>query len=169
MVNTFPFGSDFIQLRQAMQELLHDSFVPSGGSRLPWSPGAGTRALAWSLPLDVYATPEEAVVIAAVPGMRPEQLEITYTDYTLTLAGSVPSAVDSEQAQDATWYVRERWSGQVQRTVTLPFEVDASKAEATFAHGIVRITLPKADWAKPHKIAIKAGSSQQAIGTGASS
>jgi HSP20 family molecular chaperone IbpA len=53
--------------------------------------------------------------------------------------------------------------------VTLPFEADASKAEATFEHGIVRITLPKADWAKPHKIAIKAGSGQQAIGAGANS
>jgi HSP20 family protein len=61
------------------------------------------------------------------------------------------------------------WSGQFQRTVTLPFEVDPAQAHATFEHGIVRITLPKAEWAKPQKIAIKAGSSQQAIGTGASS
>ena len=66
--------------------------------------------------------------------------------------------------------LRELWSGQFQRTVTLPFEVDASKAEATFEHGIVRITLPKAEWAKPQKIAIKAGSGQQeAIGAGSSS
>ena len=167
MVNTFPFGSDFVQLRQAMQELLQDSFVPSGGARYPWS--TGSRAMTWSLPLDVYATPEEAVVIAAVPGMSPEHLEITYTDNTLTLSGSVPSPTKTEQGQNATWYLRELWSGQFQRTVMLPFEVDASTAEATFEHGIVRIVLPKADWAKPHKIAIKAGSSQQAIGAGASS
>ena len=54
MVSQFPFGSDFVQLRQAMQELLQDSFVPSGGSRYPWS--TGSRAMAWSLPLDVYTT-----------------------------------------------------------------------------------------------------------------
>src|SRR3712207_106864 len=95
MVNTFPFGSDFVQLRQAMQELLQDSFVPSGGSR--YSLGTGTRAMARLLPLDVYATPEEAVVIAVVPGMNPEQLEITYADNTLTLSGSVPSWAESEQ------------------------------------------------------------------------
>ena len=167
MVNTFPFGSDFVQLRQAMQELLQDSFVPSGGSRYRW--GAGSGAMARPVPLDVYATPEEAVVIAAVPGMSPENLEITYTDNTLTLSGSVPSAAESEQGQQATWYLRELWSGQFRRTVTLPFEVDPGQAEATFEHGIVRITLPKAEWAKPQKIAIKASSGQQAIGAGASS
>src|ERR687898_1392498 len=167
MVNQFPFGSDFVQLRQAMQELLQDSFVPSGGSRSPWSIGSG--AMARPVPLDLYATPDEAVVIAAVPGMSPENLEITYTDNTLTLSGTVPSAVESEQGQNATWYQRELWSGQFQRTVTLPFEVDPAQAQATFEHGIVRITLPKAEWAKPHKISIKAGSGQQAIGAGAGS
>ena len=167
MVNTFPFGSDFVQLRQAMQELLQDSFVPSGGSRYGW--GAGARAMARPLPLDVYATPDEAVVIAAVPGMSPENLEITYTGNTLTLSGSVPGWAENEQARGATWYLHELWSGQFQRTVTLPFEVDPAQAEATFEHGIVRITLPKAEWAKPQKIAITADSSQQAIGAGVSS
>jgi HSP20 family protein len=167
MVNTFPFGSDFVQLRQAMQELLQDSFVPSGGSRSPWSTGSG--GMGRPVPLDVYATSDEAVVIAAVPGMSPENLEITYTDNTLTLSGSLPSAAQSEQGQNATWYLRELWSGQFQRTVNLPFEVDPAQAQATFEHGIVRITLPKADWAKPHKISIKSTNGQQAIGAGASS
>jgi HSP20 family protein len=109
------------------------------------------------------------VVIAAVPGMSPEHLEITYTDNTLTLSGTVPSAAESEQGQNATWYLHELWAGQFQRTVTLPFEIDPAQAQATFEDGIVRITLPKAEWAKPQKIAIKAGSGQQAIGAGANS
>jgi HSP20 family protein len=165
MVNTFPSGQDFVLLRDAMRQMLQESFVPSGGSRYPWS--TGSQAMAWALPLDVYATPDEAVVIAAVPGMSPESLEITYTDNTLTLSGTMPSAAESEQGQNATWYVHELWSGQFQRTVTLPFEVDPAKAQATFEHGSVRITLPKAEWAKPQKITIKAGS-QQAIGAGGS-
>ena len=150
-----------------MRQMLQESFVPSGGSRYPWS--TGSQAMAWALPLDIYATPDEAVVIAAVPGMSPEHLEITYTQNTLTLSGAVPNVAESEQGQQATWYLRELWSGQFQRTVTLPFEVDASQAEATFEHGIVRITLPKAEWTKPQKIAIKAGSGQRAIGTGSRS
>jgi HSP20 family protein len=167
MVNQFPLSSDFVLLRDAMNQLLTDSFVPSGGARSGW--GNGSQAMARPVPLDVYATPDEAVVIAAVPGMTPENLEITYTQNTLTLSGSVPNVAESEQGQQATWYLRELWSGQFQRTVTLPFEVDASKAEASFEHGIIRITLPKAEWTKPQKIAIKAGSSQQeAIGSGSS-
>ncbi len=168
MVSQFPLGSEFVHLREAMHQLLQDSFVPSGGSRYGTRPGPGTRAMRWPVPLDVYATPEEAVVIAAVPGMSPEHLEITYSQNALTLSGSVPSAAESEQGQGSTWYLRELWSGQFQRTVTLPFEVDASKAEATFENGIVRIALPKAEWTKPQKIAIKAGSGQEAISAGSS-
>jgi HSP20 family protein len=167
MVSQFPFGSDFVLLRDAMNQLLQDSFVPSGGGRNAWS--AGSQTLARPVALDVYATPDEAVIIAAVPGMSPENLEVTYTQNTLTLSGSVPNVAQSEQGQYATWYLRKLWSGQFQRTVTLPFEVDASQAEATFEHGIVRITLPKAEWTKPHKIAITAGSGQEAIGAGSRS
>jgi HSP20 family protein len=170
MVSQFPLSSDFVLLRDAMNQLLTDSFVPSGGGRSGWSNGTRNGMTARPMPLDVYVTPDEAVVIAAVPGMSPENLEITYTQNTLTLSGSVPNVAESEQGQNATWYLRELWSGQFQRTVTLPFEVDPSQAEATFEHGIVRITLPKAEWTKPQKIAITVGSSQQeAIGAGSSS
>ena len=166
MVNQFPLSSDFVLLRDAMNQLLTDSFVPSGGSRSGW--GGGSQAMARPVPLDVYATPDEAIVIAAMPGLNPEHLEITYTQNTLTLSGMFPSAADSEQGQNATWYVRELWSGRFQRTVTLPFAIDANQADATFEHGIVRIVLPKAEWARPHKIAIRAGGSQEAIGAGSS-
>jgi HSP20 family protein len=118
------------------------------------------------LPLDVYATENEAVVIAAVPGMTPEALDVTINQNTLTLSGAVPTAADSEQGQQATWYLQELGHGPFQRTVTLPFEVDASQAEATVEHGIIRIVLPKAEWTKPQKIAITAGSDQQAISAG---
>ena len=64
--------------------------------------------------------------------------------------------------------MHELWSGLFQRTVTLPFEVDSAQAQATFEHGIVHIALPKAEWVKPQKIAIKTGS-QQAIEAGADS
>ena len=165
MVSQFPVGSDFVLLRDAMNQLLSDSFVPSGGARSGWSTGSRARPM----PLDVYATPEEAIVIAALPGMNPQDLEITYTQNTLTLSGSVPNVAESDQGKNATWYAHELWAGQFRRTVSLPFEVDASQAEATFEHGLVRIALPKAERAKPQKIAIKAGSGQQeAIGVGSS-
>ena len=169
MVSQFPFGSDFVLLRDAMNQILSDSFVPSGGAWYGWSPGARNGAMARPVPLDVYATPDEAIVIAALPGLNREDLEITFTQDTLTLSGSMPNVAESDQGQNATWYAHELWSGQFQRTVSLPFEVDAGKAEATFENGLVRIALPKAERAKPHKIAIKAGSGQEAIGASACS
>jgi HSP20 family protein len=167
MVNQFPFSSEFVLLRDAMNQLLQDSLVPSGGSRVTW--GSNSRSLVQPVPLDVYATADEAVVIAAVPGLNPDDLDVTFSDNTLTLSGSVPSASESEQGKDATWYLRELWSGRFQRSVTLPFEVDASKAQASFEHGIVRITLPKAEWAKPQKIAVTTANGKQAITAGSAS
>ena len=161
MVNTFPLSQDFVLLRDAMKQLLEDSFVPSGGSRYR------TSTMARPLPLDLYATPDEVIIIAAAPGMNPQDLEITYTQNTITLSGSIPSAADSEQGKHATWYLHELWNGEFRRSVTLPFEVDASKAEATFENGVARITLPKAEWTKPRQIAIHSANGQRkAIGAG---
>ena len=68
MVSQFPLSSDFVLLRDAMNQLLQDSFVPSGGARSGWSTGTRNGTTARPMPLDVYATPDEAIVIAAVPG-----------------------------------------------------------------------------------------------------
>ena len=166
MVSQFPFGQDFVVLRDAMNQLLEESFVPSRGSRS--SSGNGTMVR--PLPLDVYATQEEAVIIAAVPGMSPQELEVTIDQNVVTLSGTVPTAAESEQGKGATWYLHELWHGQFRRSVTLPFEVDAGKADASFENGIVRILLPKAERAKPHKISIKTGNGkQEAIEAGSQS
>ena len=158
MVSQFPFGQDFVVLRDAMNQLLEDSFVPSRSSR---GSGNGNGTTVRPLPLDVYATQDEAVVIAAVPGMSSQDLEVTIDQNVVTLSGTVPTATESEQGKGATWYLHELWHGQFRRSVTLPFEVDAGKADASFENGIVRIMLPKAERAKPHKIAIKSGNGQQ--------
>ena len=161
MVSTIPFGQDFMVLRDAMNQLLEDSVVPARGGR-------GTNgAMVRPLPLDVYATQDEVVIIAAVPGMNPQDLEVTVNQNVVTLAGSAPNAAESEQGKGATWYLHELWHGQFRRSVTLPFEVDSGKAEATFEHGIVRIALPKAERAKPFRIEIKGGEGQpEAIAAG---
>jgi HSP20 family protein len=151
MVNAFP------GLRDALTRLLEDSVVPPRGGGAT-GPGVAPQPL----PLDVYATPDEAVIIAAVPGMTSQDLEVTVNQSTITVSGRLPSAVESEQGQGATWYLHELWHGPFRRSVTLPFEVDAGRAEATFENGIVRIVLPKAAQAKPQRIAIKPAGGQEA-------
>ena len=170
MVNTPYYAEPFLGLRQAMDQLLNESVV-STPFRSLWSRGGtGTSGqTAWPLPLDVYATEQEVVVVAAVPGMRPEDLQVTYNQGTLTLSGTIHNVAEGEEAKGATWYAHELWSGQFRRSLSLPFEVDADQADATFEYGIVRIVLPKAETAKPKTIAIKAGDATQAIGTGGQS
>jgi HSP20 family protein len=162
MVNTLvPFGTELSTLRQAMDRLLDDAFV-GAPFRTLWS---RTGSPVQGMPLDVYATEDEVVVLAAVPGMRPEDLEVTAHQNTITLSGTVGDPAESEEAKGATWYLHELWSGQYRRSLTLPVAVDADKARATFEHGVVRIVLPKAEQAKPRKIAIQGGNAQ-AIGAG---
>jgi HSP20 family protein len=120
--------------------------------------------VAHPMPIDVYATDAEIVIVAAVPGMRPEDLDLSIQRNTVTLSGTVCNVAESEDTKDATWYVHELTSGTYRRSLTLPVPVDADKAEATFEQGILRVVLPKSEASRPRKIEIHAGSSQdQAI------
>lgn len=164
MIGTRSLSPEVVGLRQAMDQLLDESFV-GGPFRTLWSQGrAGTGAPAAPLPLDVYATQDAFVIAAAVPGLRPDDLEVTYSQGTVVLSGAVGAA----ETTGVTWYARELWHGRFQRAVSLPFEVDPDKAEASFEHGILRIRLPKAEHAKPRRIPIQvtAGGTTQAIGEG---
>ena len=159
MVNTLvPFDTEFSTLRQAMDRLL-DGAVVGAPFRTLWS------RTGQAMPLDVYATEDQVVILAAVPGVQPEDLEITAYQNTVTLSGTIADVAEGEEAKDATWYLRELWSGQFRRSLTLPFAVDADRAQASFEQGVVRIVLPKAEQAKPRKIAIQ-GVRAQAIGAG---
>jgi len=146
MVNQLGPTRPHVLLRDALSQLLEESFVPSAGN------GSTT---ARPLPLDVYATPDQVVILAAVPGMDPQALEITYNRNVVTLSGTMPSASESAEGKDGTWYLSELWHGQFRRSLTLPFEIDANQATATFEHGIVRIVLPKAASSRPQKIAVQ--------------
>ncbi len=167
MIGSSPV-TEVLSLRQAMDQLLNESFVGSPFRTLWSRPSTGGTggSPAFALPLDVYATQDEAVIVAAVPGLKPEDLNVAFHDGILVLSGEIGSVTEGEEAKGATWYLRELWSGRFQRAVNLPFPVDADKAEATWEHGIVRIVLPKAEQAKPRTIPIKTGGTAQAISAG---
>ena len=168
MVNRFPATDEFVSLRDAMDRLMAESFV-GGPFRSLWSAGgSGQGATRMPLPLDVYATNDEVVIIAAAPGLRPEDLEVTVNQGTVTLSGQMRDAAAAEEAKGATWYLHELPHGTFQRSVTLPIEVDGSQAEATFEDGVLRLRLPKAEQAKPRRIEVRAGGNKpEAISAGA--
>lgn len=149
----------------ALDQLVDESFFGSP-FRSAWARGGMTSPSVQPMPLDVYATPDQAVILAAAPGMQPDSLDVTVHQNTVTISGKVQDVAQSEDAKQATWYLHELWSGAYQRSVTLPFELDASKAQASFESGVVKIVLPKAEQAKPKKIQITQGPAQPAIGAG---
>jgi HSP20 family protein len=163
MVNRLPsFTDEFMSLREAMDRVFSENMVGSP-LRGIWSGGWGHGAGRIPLPLDVYATKDEVVIIAAVPGVEADEIEISVNQNTVTLAGKVPNAASSEEAKDATWYLHELPHGSFQRSVTLPIEVDSARADATCEHGILRLRLPKAETARPRQIKVRGAQIDAAI------
>jgi len=165
MVRTSLFD-DILGLRRSIDQLFAEN--PFGESfNTLWSRAeTGGGSVAQPMPLDVYTTDDQMVLVASVPGMSPDDLQLTVQQNTVTLSGSMRSVVDTEEAKQATWYVHELPSGTYRRSITVPFAVDADQAEATFEHGILRVVLPKAEASKPKRIAIGTSQQQQAIGAG---
>ncbi len=135
---------EMTSLREAMNRLLEDSFVMSD---LDWG---GTREA--RLPVDVYTTPDEIVVVAAVPGLEPEDVAITFEGDTLTIRGQFP-----ERLENVNYVMAERFHGSFVRTLQLNVPVEADKIEATFENGVLKLVLPKAEAIKPRVIKVKAG------------
>jgi HSP20 family protein len=160
MVSRFPRAEEFVSLREAMDHLLSESFVGSP-FRSIWSSGVANGNVRIALPLDVYADEDEVVVIAAIPGLRPEDIDITVNQNVVTLSGTLHNAAASDEAKQATWYLHELPHGTFQRTVTLPVEIDAGQADATFEHGILRLSLPKAEQARPKQIRVRSVEPEQ--------
>ena len=131
-------------LRQAMDRLFDDTMFR------PFTGIAGTEYA--RLPLDVRTTADALHVEASLPGVKPEDVEITVENGTLTIKAEDSAERSSE---DGGWLVREISRGSVMRTVTLPSGLEADKAEATFEHGILKLRIPRAEQVKPRQIRIQ--------------
>ncbi len=154
MATRYPV-STIVGMRQAMDRLVGEAFSPAHFGTI-WPSNAVDRDRSL-LPIDAYATDDEVVILATVPGVSADDIEITIEKNTLTLSGTVPSVVKSDHAKGATWYLHELPSGSFRRSLTLPIEVDSTRAEATFESGVLRLTLPKAETARPRQIRVQAG------------
>jgi HSP20 family protein len=131
--------------------------------RRHYSSSTNGRTVPVAMPIDVYSTGDDVVILAEVPGMHPDDLDLTVNQNTITLSGTIRSAADSQEASKATWYVSEMSRGTYQRSITLPFAVNADGAQASMDSGILRVTLPKAESNRTRKISISssANSSHQ--------
>lgn len=107
-----------------------------------------SRTTAW-LPLDIKENEDEFVVLASIPGVNPDDLDITLTNNVLTIQGEIPAV-----GEDETYYLRERHYGKFYRSIQLPATVKADAIEAEYVNGVLTLHLPKAEEAKPKHIPI---------------
>jgi HSP20 family protein len=106
-------------------------------------------------PVNLYDAGDHYVLTAPVPGMTPEELELSITGETLTLRGERKR---SEGVTDESYRRQERPLGRWTRTVTLPDRVEGSQVGAAHSLGVLTVTLPKAESARPRHISVTAAS-----------
>jgi len=119
----------------------------------PWQADSMTRAGALGAAIDVTETDDAVWLRAELPGVDPEQVEITLHDGVLTIAGEKR---EQERAEKEGWRIRERRFGSFKRSFELPTAVDEANVTAEHKHGVVTVRLPKVAPVKPRKIDIKA-------------
>lgn len=133
---------DFFAMREMMDRVFDDLVSQQYGNR-----EAGVPAV------DMYQTEDSVVVKATLPGIKPEDLQISITGDVLTIRGE---SKQEEEVNNATYHLHERRYGSFSRSIPLPSQVVSDKANAEFEHGVLTLTLPKAEEVKPKTITVKA-------------
>jgi HSP20 family protein len=102
------------------------------------------------LPVDVYATDDDLVVVVALPGLEAGDVEVVFEGDTLTIKGELPAPIEN-----VDYLVQERRYGPFHRSIDVGVPVQAEKIEATFDRGMLTVTLPKVEEVKPKTIQVK--------------
>jgi len=137
--------SDLMTLHQAMDRLFEDSLVRPG---LAWR--GAPREGAIQLPVDIYFTEDEVVIKAAVPGVNPDDVEITIEGDTLMIKG------ETTAPEDVDYICQEHCYGPFARAFNMNVPIQTDKVTAEFENGILTLTLPKAEEVRPKTIKVKA-------------
>lgn len=135
---------EMLSLRNAMDRLVDDNMY---NRRWSWSPMA-------ELDLDVAETEEEYLVKASIPGINPDDLDITFTDKILTIKGEFK---EEEEKDDVHYHLRERRYGSFSRRLRLPNTIKSDAIEAKYEDGVLTLHLPKTDEVKPKRITVQNG------------
>lgn len=118
---------------------------------LPGFTGEGNLFSGWSPALDVYQDKDLVLVKVELPGVKKEEIEITLHDGVLSIAGERKHEAEAKQGDS---FRSERVFGRFHRSVALPTPVDSTRVAAAYKDGILTVTLPKAEEAKPKQIQV---------------
>lgn len=131
---------------------LQDAFERAFDIRWPNPTVSDGKNPRYRLPLDVFEQEEAYTVVASLPGVAVEDIEISIEDDILSIQANLPESVINESAQ-ALW--RERRFGQFRRQIRIPAPIDREAITADFGQGVLRLTLPKAENARAHQIPVR--------------
>jgi len=115
-------------------------------------PGLFSEEMTFRPAFDVSETEKALIVQAEVPGMDQKDIDINLSDGLLTITGEKKH---EKEDKEENYHCVERRYGKFSRTMRVPFEVEADKVDATYKDGVLKVTLPKSETAKPKKIEIK--------------
>ena len=142
-LSTWPTFGRLSNLRDELDSLFELPFWSNFGRQTQLFSG-------WTPALDLYENNDNLIAVVELPGMRKEDIEISLHDGMLTISGERKSGTPEGDKAERT----ERYIGKFRRSITLPSRVDANKVSATYKDGILTITLPKAEEAKPKQIQV---------------
>ena len=143
-LTSWPTFGRLFGLRDELDRLFETSFGDGTG-------GPQLRGV-WNPAVDVYEDKDNVIVKAELPGLKREDIEVSLHDGVLGLSGERKSG---EKSDEAGTHRTERFVGRFQRTFTLPARVDATKVTALYQDGVLTVTLPKLEEAKPKHIEVK--------------
>jgi HSP20 family protein len=134
---------EMMTLRNSMDRMFDDSMF----RRLQAVPDGAEAHLS----MDVYQSEDAIVIQAVLPGVEPDDVDISITGETVTIKGEVKK---EEEIKEENYLLKERQYGSYSRTLQMPIQVQGDKAEAMFENGLLTLTLPKAEAVKPKQIKV---------------
>lgn len=146
MVTMSPLNSvlnRMVTLSRAMDDVIGREESPGAAGQQYWVPA-----------LDAWETEHAFLVQLDLPGLKPEQVDISFDRNTLTVTGMRPAVIQAPDNGEVRVFFAERAQGSFTRSLRFPQYVEAGRIEAQYDNGVLTITVPKAEAAKPRKIAI---------------
>ena len=137
-----PFFGDPFAVMRRLQDEIDRTFAPGTGS----STAAGFPAV------NMWQGEHSVALTAELPGFKPDDIDISVKDDTLTISGQRSAP---ETGEKAVWHLRERPVGKFARTIQLPFRVDPEKVDARFVNGVLEIELSRPEEDRPRRIEVK--------------
>lgn len=143
LVRWDPFGREFAGLASRLNRAFDPRF---------WDDEEQESQGRWNPPVDIYEDEDNIVLKAELPGLKKDEIDVHVEKNLLTLNGERKR---EKETKENGYYRSERAYGNFSRSFTLPTTVDASKIAATYTDGLLTLTLPKVEQAKPRQIEVK--------------